>query len=42
MNGKADPLLTFNLRDFVGAERVGVLVEQLGPAWARSFGAKAS
>lgn len=33
VNGRADRLLTFNERDFVGAERLGVRVEQPGPAW---------
>jgi predicted nucleic acid-binding protein len=33
LNGQADRLLTFNLRDFVGSERVGVTVERPGPAW---------
>lgn len=32
-NGQADRLLTFNVRDFAGAERLGVKVEQPGPAW---------
>jgi predicted nucleic acid-binding protein len=32
-NGQADRLLTFNERDFVGAVRLGVLVERPGPAW---------
>jgi len=32
-NGRADWLLTFNERDFAGAERVGVRVERPGPAW---------
>jgi putative PIN family toxin of toxin-antitoxin system len=40
MLGRADTLLTFNIRDFVGAERVGVLVEQPGPAWGRIVGVK--
>lgn len=31
--GKADALLTFNVRDFLGAERIGVRIEQPGPAW---------
>lgn len=33
VNGRADRLLTFNTRDFVGAERLGVMVERPGPAW---------
>jgi predicted nucleic acid-binding protein len=33
VNGRADRLLTFNERDFAGAERLGVKVEQPGPAW---------
>jgi predicted nucleic acid-binding protein len=33
VNGQADRLLTFNVRDFVGAGRLGVTVEQPGPAW---------
>src|ERR1700720_949625 len=32
-NGRADRLLTFNERDFAGAERLGVMVERPGPAW---------
>lgn len=31
--GRADRLLSFNLRDFAGAERLGVRVERPGPAW---------
>lgn len=31
--GRADALLTFNIRDFAGAERFGIKVEQPGPAW---------
>jgi putative PIN family toxin of toxin-antitoxin system len=38
MCGGANTLLTFNIRDFAGAERVGVRVEQPGPAWARLMG----
>ncbi len=37
--GHADLLLTFNIRDFVCAERVGVSVVQPGPAWKRLLGA---
>jgi putative PIN family toxin of toxin-antitoxin system len=33
VHGRADRLLTFNLRDFVGSQRVGVRVELPGPAW---------
>lgn len=33
VNGRADRLLTFNERDFAGAERLGVRVERPGPAW---------
>jgi predicted nucleic acid-binding protein len=33
VNGRADRLLTFNLRDFAGADRFGVRVEEPGPAW---------
>jgi predicted nucleic acid-binding protein len=32
-NGRADRLLTFNERDFAGAERFGVRVVRPGPAW---------
>jgi predicted nucleic acid-binding protein len=32
-NGRADRLLTFNERDFAGADRFGVTVERPGPAW---------
>lgn len=32
-NGRADWLLTFNERDFAGAERLGVRVQRPGPAW---------
>ena len=31
--GRADRLLTFNARDFVGADRFGVRVMVPGPAW---------
>jgi putative PIN family toxin of toxin-antitoxin system len=40
MLGRADTLLTFNVRDFAGSERVGVRVEQPGLAWGRCFGVK--
>ena len=33
VNGRADYLLTFNLKDFAGAERFGVRVARPGPAW---------
>jgi len=33
MNGATDLLLTFNERDFAGAERLGVSVQRPGPAW---------
>jgi hypothetical protein len=33
VNGRADRLLTFNLRDFGGASRLGIRVEQPGTAW---------
>lgn len=33
VNGRADWLLTFNQRDFAGAERFGIRVGQPGPAW---------
>ena len=33
VNGGADWLLTFNERDFAGAERLGVRIERPGPAW---------
>lgn len=33
VHGRVDRLLTFNLRDFTGAERLGVTVERPGPAW---------
>ncbi len=35
MNGRADRLLTFNLRDYAGAERLGLRVERPGPAWQK-------
>jgi putative PIN family toxin of toxin-antitoxin system len=40
MLGQADTLLTFNVRDFAGANRVGVRIEQPGPAWGRIVGVK--
>jgi predicted nucleic acid-binding protein len=33
VNGRANELLTFNARDFSGAERFGIVVERPGPAW---------
>jgi putative PIN family toxin of toxin-antitoxin system len=33
VNGRADRLLTFNARDFAGADRLGIEVMQPGPAW---------
>ena len=33
LHGRADRLLTFNVRDFAGSERLGVDVERPGPAW---------
>ena len=33
VNGRADWLLTFNDRDFAGAERLGVRIGRPGPAW---------
>jgi len=33
VNGRADRLLTFNERDFAGAERFGVRIARPGPAW---------
>lgn len=33
VQGGADRLLTFNQRDFAGAERLGMVVERPGPAW---------
>ena len=33
MKGRADRLLTSSLRGFAGSERLGVRVEQPGPAW---------
>ena len=33
VQGDADRLLTFNLRDFAGAERLGVSAQRPGPAW---------
>jgi putative PIN family toxin of toxin-antitoxin system len=34
-SGGADLLLTFNNRDFAGAERLGIIVERPGPAWRK-------
>ena len=33
VSGRADRLLTFNVKDFAGAEQLGVRIEQPGPAW---------
>jgi len=33
MNGQADRLLTFNLRDFAGSETLSMRIERPGPAW---------
>ena len=33
VSGAADYLLTFNDRDFAGADKLGVTVERPGPAW---------
>jgi predicted nucleic acid-binding protein len=33
VNGRADRLLTFNERDFIGAEKFGIAVVRPGPAW---------
>ena len=33
VNGRADRLLTFNERDFAGANRFGIIVERPEPAW---------
>lgn len=33
IHGRVDRLLTFNLRDFAGSERLGVIAERPGPAW---------
>lgn len=33
MHGRADRLLTFNLRDFAGGKRLGMRIERPGPAW---------
>lgn len=33
VNGRADRLLTFNMRHFAGAEQLGVRTQQPGPAW---------
>ena len=35
VHGRVDALLTFNLRDFAGSERLGVRIERPGPAWRR-------
>ena len=36
--GGANKLLTFNIRDFAGSERAGIIVEQPGPAWSKAKG----
>lgn len=36
VNGRANRLLTFNERDFAGADRFGVAVERPGRAWRRT------
>jgi putative PIN family toxin of toxin-antitoxin system len=33
MNGQADRLLTFNRKDFAGAEQLSLRIERPGPAW---------
>ncbi len=33
INGGANRLLTFNERDFAGADRLGITIERPGPAW---------
>lgn len=33
VNGGADRLLTFNLRDFANARQLGIEIERPGPAW---------
>lgn len=33
LSGRADRLLTFNLRHFAGSEQVGMRAERPGPAW---------
>ena len=35
INGRADMLLTFNVRDFAGAWSFALAIEQPGPAWRR-------
>ena len=37
VNGRADILLTFNVRDFVAAHQLGVKVMQPGPAWTETL-----
>ena len=34
--GRVDALLTFNVRDFAGAERFGIRISQPGPAWRQT------
>jgi putative PIN family toxin of toxin-antitoxin system len=38
--GRADLLLTFNVRDFAGAEQFGVKASRPGPAWIEAQGSK--
>jgi predicted nucleic acid-binding protein len=38
--GRADLLLTFNVRDFVGCERFHVKACLPGPAWIETYGVK--
>ena len=40
IHGRADRLLTFNLRDFVAGKRLGVVIERPGPAWRTWKGMK--
>lgn len=35
VHGRVDLLLTFNLRDFAGSDRLGVEAARPGPAWRR-------
>ncbi len=38
--GRADQLLTFNVRDYTGAERFGINVTRPGDAWGKAKGYK--
>jgi len=38
VNGRADQLLTFNGRDFRGAEKLGLSIAKPGPAWRTWIG----